>query len=201
MQEGKRVTTVPWEPSIPVNTAWDLGMGDGCAIWFHQYAAGQHRLIDFEYSSDVGLDVYAKMLGEKPYAYGTHLAPHDIMVRELGAGGQSRFKSAQQLGIQFTMVPKTPFLDGIEVANNLLPSVWIDETNCLQGLDGLRAYVKQKSSFEDPMGNPLFLETPVHDWNSHPADAFRMLAVGMPLMRFTRRKGQSINPPSVGQFV
>lgn len=33
-----RITSVPWEPSLPVVTGWDLGIDDATAIWFAQIA-------------------------------------------------------------------------------------------------------------------------------------------------------------------
>lgn len=32
---------------VPVNTFWDIGNSDGCAIWFHQEVNGQDRFIDY----------------------------------------------------------------------------------------------------------------------------------------------------------
>jgi len=34
-KEG-RLTTVPYEPTLPVDTNWDIGVGDATAIWFTQ---------------------------------------------------------------------------------------------------------------------------------------------------------------------
>jgi hypothetical protein len=38
---------VPYDPSRPVNTFWDVGMNDENCIWFHQTDGVRHRLIDF----------------------------------------------------------------------------------------------------------------------------------------------------------
>src|SRR3546814_11366720 len=81
-----QIGAVPWEPALPVHTAWDLGIGDSTAIWFCQRAGRETRLIDYYEASGVGLDHYARALGERPYVYGEHLLPHDAEVRELGSG-------------------------------------------------------------------------------------------------------------------
>lgn len=57
-------------------------------------------MIDFYENRGEGLPHYAKMLAEKDYLYGTHNAPHDIEVRELGTG-KSRREIAWDLGINF----------------------------------------------------------------------------------------------------
>src|SRR5262249_59456766 len=82
----KRIANVPWDPKVPVHTAWDLGIGDSTSIWFCQQVAQEVRLIDYYEASGVGLDHYAKLLREKPYVYGDHILPHDAEVKELGSG-------------------------------------------------------------------------------------------------------------------
>src|SRR5271167_2780327 len=42
-REG-RVCEFPVEPSLPVECAWDLGIGDSTAIWFFQAVGGEIRV-------------------------------------------------------------------------------------------------------------------------------------------------------------
>ncbi|MBL4591267.1 MAG: hypothetical protein JKY96_04840 [Phycisphaerales bacterium] len=37
LREMKRITSVPYDAALPVNTFWDLGMSDSMTIWLHQY--------------------------------------------------------------------------------------------------------------------------------------------------------------------
>ena len=50
-EEAGRIGTVPVEPNLLVNTAWDLGMSDSTAIWFFQFLPvghfGEWRFIDY----------------------------------------------------------------------------------------------------------------------------------------------------------
>ena len=62
--------------------------------------------------------------------------------------------------------------DGIQAARKVLTKCWFDEERCYEGLEALRQY--QREYDED---KKAFREKPRHDWTSHPADAFRMLAV------------------------
>src|SRR5690606_25168992 len=109
-QDG-RITTVPYDPALPVNTYWDLGMN--LAIWFEQSTrSGEVRLIDYyESGGEASLPAAAKLLNEKGYTYGRHVAPHDIAVKEL-ASGRSRLESAAALGIRFQIAPKLSVEDG-----------------------------------------------------------------------------------------
>ena len=47
-RDQKRIgLPLPYDPSRPVNTFWDIGMDDENCIWFHQTDGVRHRLIDF----------------------------------------------------------------------------------------------------------------------------------------------------------
>src|SRR5581483_1127670 len=105
------------------------------------------------------------------YTYGTHWAPHDIQIKELSSG-RSRLESARAHGIVFSVCPNVPVVDGIHAARLLFPRCYFDATKCARGLDCLRHYRKRKNEALDE-----FTSTPVHDWASHGADAFRYLAV------------------------
>ena len=170
-QDG-RVTKVPYEEGIGVETWWDLGVGDSTAIWFTQSVGREIRVIDYLEASGEGFPFYAKALQNKPYVYSTHHAPHDIEVRELG-NGRSRRETALSLGINFQVVPNLPIDDGIEAARTLLSRCWFDREKCERGLSALASYHK---AYDDKLKD--WKSYPMHDWSSHAADAFRYLAVG-----------------------
>lgn len=172
-EQENRITRVPWEPAVPVHTAWDLGIGDSTAIWFCQQVGKEVRLIDYYESSGVGLDHYAKHLKEKPYVYGDHLLPHDAEVKELGSG-KSRVEVLASLGIRTRIVPKLSVDDGIQAVRTLLPRCWFDAEKCARGIEALRQYRRE---YDDKLR--AFKARPLHDWTSHAADAFRYLAVGL----------------------
>jgi len=176
----KRICNVPWEPNLEVHTAWDLGMGDATSIWFFQSNGMTIRIIDYYENSGEGLAHYAKVLKEKPYAYGMNFGPHDLTVKELGTG-KSRLEVARDLGIKFRVVPKMPLEDGIEAVRNILPRCWFDSDKCARGIQALREYRKD---FDEQ--RKVFLAKPYHDWTSHPADAFRYLALSFKEARFRK---------------
>lgn len=171
LDEG-RIGNVPYDPSLPVTTAWDLGIGDDTVIWFIQHSGRERRIIDYYATSGVGLDHYAKVLSEKPYVYDQHLAPHDIENKELGTG-KTRKDVAASLGINFTTVQKLSIDDGINAVRMALPQCWFDKTKCADGIKALQQYQRE---WNDKMGT--FRASPRHDWASHAADAFRYYAIG-----------------------
>ena len=173
-REDDRITRVPYDPALMVDTDWDLGVGDATAIWFSQSLRSREvRLIDYYEASGQGLPHFKQMLTDKGYTYGTHNAPHDIQVREF-TSGHSRFDAASQLGIHFQITPRNDKLeDGLHAARMMFPRCWFDAEKCRQGLEALQSYRwKPRDTVANPTGKPL----PVHDWSSHGADAFRGLA-------------------------
>jgi hypothetical protein len=167
-----RVGTAPVDPVLPVDTDWDLGVGDSTAIWFSQSSrSGEVRLVDYYEASGEGFPHYRQVLQAKGYTYGQHWAPFDIEVRELGSG-RTRLEVAKSLGITFQIAPNVPIEDGIHAARMLLPRCWFDATRCAPGLEALQHY---RRDFNSRLNE--FKATPVHDWASHAADAFRYLAV------------------------
>lgn len=169
-----RIGSVAHEPLLPVHTAWDLGIGDAMAIWFAQVErSGAVRLIDYYEATGEALGHYVNVLRGKPYTYGRHIVPHDAQVRELGTG-KSRMEMLAGMGLQATLAPNMRLEDGINAARLYLRKCWIDEKHCASGLDALQNYRWDYNARLDEHKS-----TPVHDWASHAADAFRYLAVGL----------------------
>lgn len=171
MESEGRITRVPVEARVPVNTAWDLGMGDATAIVFWQQVGSEIRFVDYYEATGEGLPHYVKVLNDKGYVYDRHILPHDVEVRELGSGA-SRLETLLSLGVRAEVAPRLPLDDGIEAVRNLLSRVWIDETRCSQLVEALRNY---RAEYDEKRGTPR--SKPVHDWASHGADAVRYLAV------------------------
>ena len=171
-REEGRIGVVPYDPVLPVDTDWDLGIGDLTAIWFSQSTrSGEVRLIDYHEASGEGLPYYVGVLKSKPYVYGRHWAPHDIQVKEL-ASGRSRLEAARSLGISFQVCPNVSVDDGIHAARMVFGRCWFDAVKCRVGLEALQHYRRDYNSRLNE-----FKATPVHDFASHGSDAFRYLAV------------------------
>ena len=85
-QDQGRICNLPYDPNLPVHTAWDLGYRDDTAVWFYQVGRGEIRVIDFFAVS--GADIYdiASHITAKPYKYGKHYLPHDARAKSLQTG-------------------------------------------------------------------------------------------------------------------
>jgi phage terminase large subunit len=192
MQREGRIGNVPFEPGVPVHTAWDLGISDSTAIWFIQRCGREYRIVDFHEGSGVGLDEYAGVLEEKRrqrrWSYGNHYFPHDISVRELGNRGRSRVDTLRSLGVVPKVVPVSNVNDGINAVRQILDQAWIDEKHCSRGLNALREYRREWSE-----KNKAFADRPKHDWTSHACDALRTFACG-----YRDRTERAVMPSSSG---
>jgi len=163
-----RIGRVPYDPALKVDTAWDLGIDDYTAIWFFQQAGREVRAIDYFETTGEGLNaIVAKAIAGRPYVYGAHHLPHDVMVRELGAAGRSRFETLGGLGVApisvgAAMDPE----ERVNAARLMIPITWFNGDKCAGGLDRLRGYRKRWNRATRTYGGPL------HDAASHGADAF-----------------------------
>jgi phage terminase large subunit len=168
----KRITGVPYEPTVQVYTAWDLGIRDATAIWFAQVVGREIHLIDYYEANGVDLGHYARELAQRPYLYAGHIVPHDAQAKELGTG-KSRLEVLESLGLKnLTIAPMHRVEDGINAVRTIIPRCWFDAKKCARGIDALKLY---RAEFDDKL--QALKPRPVHDWTSHAADAFRYLAM------------------------
>ena len=163
-----------YEPLLPVNTDWDLGVADYMCIWFSQtLRSGEIHLVDYyQDMSGGGLPAAIKAVKERPYIYGTHYAPHDIEVREQTLGGRSRRDFCKEHGLELKALPNTNLQDQINAARLLLRRCWFDEGKCEAGIEGLRQYAWQ---YNEKLQQ--FVNEPLHNWASHASSAFMGMAV------------------------
>ena len=168
-----RITNVPYEPLLEVHQQWDLGINDAMVIWLFQVdRSGARRYIGVIEGSGEGLEYYARVLSSYPYRWGKTIVPHDIRVRELGTG-ISRYDKLVELGFKnIVIAPQVSKTEGIDAVRALLPRCWFDLSKCSRGIDALRQYRKEWDSKAGCWKN-----SPLHDWTSNFADAFRMGAL------------------------
>lgn len=169
-----RVRDLKFDPDAPVFTAWDLGYRDDTAIWWYQVVRGEIHVMDYYAVSGASIEEIANVVNSKGYRYTKHFLPHDARAKTLASGGKSIVEQlANHLGgmSKLAIVPEIGVQDGIQAVRMILPKCYFDPI-CDEGLEALRQY--QREYDED---KKTFRQTPRHDWCSHPADAFRMLAV------------------------
>jgi len=168
-----RITSVPHDRNVPVHTSWDLGRRDDTAIWWYQVIRGEVHIIDYFAISGANIAEIAQVLLNKPYKYGIHHLPHDAKAKTLASERSVIEQLADFLGIgNMTIVPNLSVQDGIQAVRMALPYCYFDAEKCYEGVEALKQY--QREYDED---KKAFRASPRHDWTSHPADAFRMMAI------------------------
>jgi hypothetical protein len=172
VREHNKITKVEYNEYYPVDTYWDLGVDDYTAIWFMQRVGLELHFIDYYENSNEGLSHYARILDEKKYRYGHHVAPHDINVRNLGEEAETRLQIAGRLGVHFVVANSISIADGIEATRTMLSMAWFDEEKCEMGIKCLDNYRKAWDA-----KNGQWKNNPQHNEYSHGADAMRMCAV------------------------
>lgn len=174
-KEGRLIQGLAPVPGVPVHTAWDLGFDDATAIWWWQSLAGELRILDYYENSVEPIEHYCAVVHDRAqsrgFHYGKHYVPHDAANELLAAGGRSIVQQAAGLGVKMYVVAATTQQNGIEAARKTLERCWFDATATEKGLECLRQY-----QFEFDAERKVYRSKPRHDWASHGADAFEIIA-------------------------
>lgn len=184
----------PHNPNYPVFTGWDLGVDDYTAIWFYQVINNKVYVVDYFESSGIGaeeilneaLPEYNKNIPEaatqmfeigreQPFKYQRHFFPHDIGMREWGAGAKTRVETIMALGVPSTVIHRGVAVnpqERINASRQLLPITFFNQSKrVMLGLSRLRRYSRKKN---DALGTYM---GPLKDGNDHGADAFGEFAI------------------------
>lgn len=173
-----RLTKVPFVSHVAVHTFWDIGSGDGTAIWLMQHVGQQHRFPLFIEGWGEGYSHFVNRLRETGQVFGTHYLPHDAAhERQLidRVGKPMDMLSELAPDWTFSIVPRVSDLQhGIQLTRSMFHTCWFDAEGCKEGFEHLELYHKKWSTrvadwLDDPEKD---------DGHSEAADAFRMFAQG-----------------------
>lgn len=170
----------------PIEVSGDLGFRDTASWWYWQRKPGGFSVL--KYDDDTGLDAddwipriqqnIAELSGGK---LGTIWLPHDARAKTF----QSKYTTIERFLKAFgngkvDIVPQSKKLDQINAARNVVPRCEFHRTNCESGIDGLLAW---EYAYNEETG--IFSREPLHNWASHPSDAF---AYGCQIMEESKAK-------------
>lgn len=177
MESAGRIRDFDIDPTVPMRTAWDLGISDSCAIWIYQVVGSEIRVCDYIEGEGKGLEFYVRELQSRGYLLDLdgHALPHDGGHREIGSG-KTRQEQMESYGLRTHVLEKFSLADGIHAVRTLLqkPNLYIHKTNCYRGINCLKEYTRK---YDRVRG--LFMDKPNHNWASHGADGFRYLALDL----------------------
>lgn len=166
-----RIAIMPLERTSLVHTSWDIGAPRNTVTWYWQQCGREIRLLDVDLELDLTpVDRVAHILS-KGYPLGEHFFPHDATATE--RSGKSFLSEMIEAGLpNARVVPRT--IDvwvGINYLRELFPSLVFRLPDTDPGIERLANY---HSIVDTTRGHKL--DYPVHDVNSHAADALRIMA-------------------------
>lgn len=173
LHQNNMVTDVPYMPTHPVQTYWDIGYSDYTSIWFIQIINGNIRVIDFEQNNGEHPAYYAELLNSKGYHYDTHYLPHDAKQQRMG---MTRTIASQlwDAGLKgrVSYTKKSRGISDIQATRNFIKRCFFDYKKAALGIDMLKNYRRKYNQ-----DLKKYDDQPLHDWASHASDAFLYLAM------------------------
>jgi phage terminase large subunit len=174
-----RIGFVPPDPLMTIRLFVDIGgtgaRADAFTMWAVQFIGLEIRLL--KYYESVGQPIDAHLAWLRAQGYTPDRAqiwlPHDGASNDkvYNVSYESALKSAQYI---VTVVPnqgKGAAAARVEAGRRLFPSMRFDEAGCAAGLEALGWYHEKKDDIRNiGLG-------PEHDWSSHGADSFGLMAV------------------------
>lgn len=174
-----RISRVSPDPLMSLRAFVDIGgtgaKADNFVIWIAQFVGREVRLLDHYEAQGQPIGAHLDWLRSKGYAPGkvTIWLPHDGDTQDKvhDVSYRSAFEAAQYAVEVVPNQGKGAASMRIEAVRRLFPSMWFNEATTQGGLDALGWYHEKK---DEARGIGL---GPDHDWSSHSADAFGLMAV------------------------
>ena len=174
-RKENRIGFVARDPNMAIRTFWDLGRRDHTAIWVAQWVGQKITLLDYIEGSGQPPSYYFEELRQRGYRGCMVYLPHDgSRVGPENHNGKSYEDQAREAGFDVEVIrnqgPSAAMLR-IDAGRRLFPRMWFNEATTADGLEVLGAYHERRDDKREiGLG-------PEHDWASHGADAFGLLAV------------------------
>lgn len=170
-----RLTNVPYDPSMPVHTIWDLGWNDAMAIILAQRGPMDIRIIGYIEDSHRTLDWYVGEIEKNPYRWGTDYLPHDGRTRNFQTG-KSTEEALREMGRRPVVLSSGSVEEGIKGVRMMMPRCYIDKDRTQRLVECLKRYRRR---MHEKTGEPM---EPLHDDFSHGADVMRYLGMAVDIM-------------------
>lgn len=174
-KHGQITKTPQFDREQPVQVAFDIGRGDSTVAWFWQERHDGIAIIDHYANNGESAQFYIEMLKNSGYALEKVWLPHDARAKTFATDKSALEQFVEAFKSTSTDVDITPSLsveDGIEAVRQLIPQCHFDYDTCYEGVEALRVYRKKWDEKYQ-----CFSKTPLHDFASDHADAFRYLAI------------------------
>jgi len=200
-KEEGRIGRVAADPLMTLRAFVDIGgtgaRADAFAIWIVQFVGKEIRVLDYYEAVGQPLEAHLNWMRGRGYTSDRCQIwlPHD------GASNDKVYDVSYEsalsaAGYTVTVVPnqgKGAAAKRIEAARRIFPAVWFNESTTEAGRAALGWY-HEKRDAERGIGLG-----PEHDWSSHGADAFGLMAVAYEEPRVEREK--KLRPRPMGGWM
>lgn len=175
-----RIGHVAFDPLMRIRIYCDLGgtgaKADAFASWAAQFVGREIRVKDYYEAQGQQLATHIQWLHSKGYTpeKADIYLPHDGATndRVYDVSFESAFRDAGYTVVVIPNQGKGAARMRIEAARRVFPSIWFDDQSTDHGREALGWYHEKKSDDHREIGLG-----PEHDWSSHGADAFGLMAV------------------------
>ncbi|MCA6270690.1 PBSX family phage terminase large subunit [Phenylobacterium sp.] len=172
-----RIGNVAADPLMTFRAFWDIGgtgaKADACAIWVCQFIGREIRVLDYYEAQGQPLAAHVNWLREKGYGQALCVLPHDGAQNDK-VHAVSYESALREAGFSVDVVPnqgRGAASQRIEAVRRLMPAIWFNALTTEGGREALGHYHEKR---DEARGIGL---GPEHDWSSHGADAFGLMAV------------------------
>lgn len=157
---------------LGIEVTSDIGFHDTASWWFWQRCLNGFRLLSYLGDSGMDADDWIPVIQDELTRLGGKLGkiwlPHDARAKTFQSKHTSMEKFLEAFGAnKIGVVPQSRKSDQISAARRVIEKCEFHETDCEAGLDGLRAW---EFEFNDELD--VLSREPLHNWASHPSDAF-----------------------------
>lgn len=171
-REGRINNEVQFDPlGSPIEVSSDLGFRDTASWWYWQRKVGGFSLLKYDGDSGLDADDWIPRIQEALASIGKLgkiWLPHDAKAKTFQSKHTSVEKFLAAFGInRVDIVPQSNKLDQISAARKVIKRCEFNREQCEAGIDGLLAW-----EFEYNDDGNVFSKFPLHNWASHPGDAF-----------------------------
>lgn len=172
-----RIGQVPADPVLPVRLFFDIGgagaKADACSVWGIQFVDQIIKVLSYHEYQGQTIGYIANDLRSNGYQQAQIVLPHDGLNTN-NLTGKTYAAHWMDAGWDVFTIKNQgtgAAMQRVEAVRRVFPRCWFNEATTEAGRDALGFYHEKKDEDRDiGMG-------PEHDWSSHGADAFGLMAV------------------------
>lgn len=178
------------DSAFPIFAVLDIGWSDTTAAWLFQVVGREVHWLRYVGARHTTAAEFWRMLAALGLPISGCFLPWDARSTDAASGVTYKGEFEKAGAPNVVVLPPTKEIwAGINCSRDILGRSYIHATGCKLGVEGLEAY-----HTKDTSSGGAVAKEPVHDWSSHPSDAFRYgceaITLGLVKTKHARRLGE-----------